>query len=82
MSNDARATAVEAARVSATAMAKAAGVSLGEVVSISEPTAIVYPYPNQFGAMAGARADALTPTPVNPGTQDITSTVNVVFAIS
>lgn len=80
--NDARAAAVTAAKASAGAMAGAAGVPLGAVVSISEPTAVSYPFP--YAAMGGAResaADALTPTPVNPGTQDVSATVTVVFEI-
>lgn len=80
--DDARAEAVQAAKTSATAMAKAAGVNLGAVISISEPTQTVYPYPY---AMAGAArenaADAATPTPVQPGTQDVRSSVTVVFEI-
>jgi uncharacterized protein YggE len=79
--DDARARAVEAARASADAMAKAAGVPLGTVVSISEPSQVVYPYPYAMGGAARESADALTPTPVNPGTQDLSATVTVVFEI-
>jgi uncharacterized protein len=79
--DDARAAAVTAAKASAEAMAKAAGVGLGGVVSISEPSAVVYPYPYAVGGARAAAEDAATPTPVNPGTQDISSTVTVVFEI-
>lgn len=77
--NDARSAAVEAARASAQAMAAAAGVNLGAVVAITEGQA-AYPYPYP---MAGARAaeDASTPTPVQPGTQDLQASVTVVFEI-
>ena len=77
--NDARAKAVEAARTSAQAMAAAGKVSLGAVVSITDaspPLPIYYGY----GALKGvAVPDAATP--VQPGTQDLTATVTVVFAI-
>ena len=60
--NDARAAAVDAAKASAQAMASAAGVSLGGVVSISE-TQASYPIPFAYenGARAGA-ADTATPS--------------------
>lgn len=74
--NEARAAAVEAARASAQAMATAAGVNLGGVASISESQAsFPYPYAER------AAADAATPTPVQPGTQDVQATVTVVFEI-
>jgi len=76
--NDARAAAVTAARSSAQALAGAANVSLGSVISISDatPTFVGY-YPN-----VGAR-DTAAPaaTPVQPGTQDVTATVTVIYAI-
>lgn len=78
--NEARAAAVEAARVSAQAMASAGKVSLGAVVSITDaspPLPIYYGY----GAMKGGAATDLA-TPVQPGTQDLTATVTVIFAIS
>ena len=76
--NEARAAAVEAARASAQAMAAAAGVNLGSVASISESPGVV-PVPVRERA-AGA-ADAATPTPVQPGTQDVQAMVTVVFEI-
>jgi uncharacterized protein len=78
--NDARAAAVAAARVSAEAMASAGKVSLGAVVSITDaspPSPIFYGY----GALKAAPM-ADTPTPVQPGTQDLSATVTVVFAIN
>jgi uncharacterized protein len=77
--NDARAAAVAAARTSAQAMASAGNVTLGAVVSITDatpPPPVFYGY----GAMKGAALDAATP--VQPGTQDLSATVTVVFAIS
>jgi uncharacterized protein YggE len=76
--NDARAAAVEAARVSAQAMATAGKVSLGAVVSITDATQ-PWPIPYGFGAQRGAITDLATP--VQPGTQDLNATVTVVFAI-
>jgi uncharacterized protein YggE len=77
--NDARAAAVEAARVSAQSMASAGHVSLGAVVSITDATPPISPI--YFGGVrAGAAAD--TATPVQPGTQDLSAMVTVVFEIS
>jgi len=73
--NDARVAAIAAARTSAEAMATAARVSLGSVVSISDtsPGPIVFPY-QRMAAMEAA-------TPIQPGSQDISATVSVVFEI-
>lgn len=77
--NDARAAAVAAAQTSAQAMAGAAHVTLGTVVSITDatqPSPIFYGYSaDKAGPIAG------TPTPVQVGTQDVTATVTVVFEI-
>ena len=73
--DQARAAAITQARTSAAAMAAAAGVSLGDVVSISESSAS-YPTPYPM-----ARAIRDTATPVQPGTQDVQATVTVIFAI-
>jgi uncharacterized protein len=76
--NDARASAVAAAQASAAAMATAAHVTLGSVVSITDASA---PSPIYYGARLGAIApDAATP--IQPGSQDISANVTVVFAIN
>ena len=75
---DARAAAVAAARTSAEAMASAGNVSLGGVVSITDASHI--PPIWYGGARGGAVNDGATP--VQPGTQDLTATVTVVFAIN
>jgi len=75
--NDARASAVAAAQASAQAMATAAHVSLGSVVAITDATP---PSPIFYGVRAQA-ADSSAPTPVQVGTQDVSATVTVVFAI-
>jgi hypothetical protein len=79
--NDARAAAVTAARASAQSMAGAASISLGAVISITDstpPSPIFYGY----GAMKAAAPSADVATPVQPGTQDLSATVTVVFEIN
>jgi uncharacterized protein YggE len=78
--NDARAAAVAAARTSAQAMAAAGNVSLGAVVSITDATP-VSPIYYGYGALQGA-AIPDAKTPVQPGTQDLSAMVTVVFEIS
>jgi uncharacterized protein len=75
---DARLAAIRAAHDKADAMAHAAGVSLGQVISISE-TSVPSPYP-YAGYAAGKAVDSAA-TPVQPGTQDLQATVTVVYAI-
>ena len=75
--NDARAAAVAAARTSAQVMATAGSVSLGSVVSITDATVVT---PIYYGAARAVAADAVG-TPVQPGTQDLSATVTVTFAI-
>ena len=79
--NDARAAAVAAARTSAQAMAGAANVSLGTVVAINDstpPQPVFYGY----GPFKAAAPSADVATPVQPGTQDLSATVTVVFEIN
>jgi len=80
--NDARAAAVEAARASAQAMATAGHVTLGTIDSITDATPVspIF-YQNFGGAKAGAAAPDVA-TPVQPGTQDLSAMVTVVFEIS
>ena len=75
--NDARAAAVAAARASALAMASAAQVTLGAVVSIADASAAT---PIYYGAASAApMPDARTP--VQPGTQDVSAAVTMVFEL-
>jgi uncharacterized protein YggE len=77
--NDARAAAVVAAQASAQAMASAGHVSLGQIVSISDASPV---YPITYGVRSAAgAADSSVPTPVQVGTQDVSITLTVVFAI-
>jgi uncharacterized protein YggE len=68
--------AVVNAREKATALASAAGVSLGKIRSLNESPQSVGPV--MFDALAARE----TATPIEPGTAEITASVRVVFAIS
>jgi uncharacterized protein YggE len=70
--------AVADARVRAEAMAKAAGKSLGEVVSISE--AGVSAPPIYYGDTRAAK-DAMASVPIETGTLDVVANVTVVFEL-
>lgn len=67
--------AVVDARGKAEALAQAGGFSLGPISSVAEDST---PTPIVFGAAASAKA---APTPIEPGTQDVTADVTVTFAI-
>jgi uncharacterized protein YggE len=75
--DEARAAAVAAARASAVAMASAANVTLGAVISISDASA---PSPIFYGAAVAAPMPDLR-TPVQPGTQDVSAAVTLVFEL-
>jgi uncharacterized protein YggE len=81
--NQARDAAVKDARAHADALATAAGVTITGVASISE-NAVNYPFP-YYGVADGAKDSApgapSMPTPIQPGTQDITITVTVAYSI-
>ncbi len=80
--NQARDAAVKDARSHADALAASAGVTITGVQSISETT-MSYPYPiyaSADGAVKGEPAPSV-PTPIQPGTQDITITVTVSYLI-
>ena len=75
--NDARVAAIASAQASAAAMASAAHVTLGPVVSITDtsPASPIF-----YGALRGMALDSAA-TPVQPGSQDVAATVMVVFSI-
>jgi uncharacterized protein YggE len=75
----ARADAVRRAHDQADQMARAAGVRLGRVRSISEGTSVSQPYP-RLGAFPAPGA-AAAPTPIQPGTQELTVDVTAVYDI-
>lgn len=78
---EARTQAVHQARLQAEQMAKAAGVKLGGIRLISEvPASSPVPYAQDaYRAVAGA--PAASPAPIEPGQQELTLTVDVVWDI-
>jgi uncharacterized protein len=72
----ARAAAVRQAKEKAEQMADAAGVSLGSLVSMAEGTAS--PPPGPYAQMSPKAASAV---PIEPGSQELTVTVDVVYAV-
>ena len=75
----ARAKAVADAKAKATAYARALGRPLGPVVSMSE-TPVTQPYPvPEFATPSTGRA--ASSVPVHPGTQQLSVTVTVIFAL-
>lgn len=74
----ARAAAVRQAQSQAKQMAEAAGVTLGSLRSITEiPAATAFGGPTAAGAAA-----ASAPVPIEPGTQELSVTVEVVYAVA
>src|SRR5690349_3568262 len=76
----ARTDAMNQAKASADTLAKAAGVSITGVATISEASAPV-PYPVFYGGAAAAPAADSVKTPIQPGTSDVTITVTVAYLI-
>jgi uncharacterized protein len=76
----ARTDAMNEAKANADTLAKAAGVSITGVASISEVSAPT-PYPVYFGAAGAAPAADSVKTPIQPGTSDVTITVTVAYLI-
>jgi uncharacterized protein len=75
----ARQAAMTEAKAKAETLAGAAGVSITGVASIAEQVAGT-PYPIYYGAAAPDAGKAV-PTPVQPGTTDVTVTIAVVYLI-
>jgi uncharacterized protein YggE len=75
--------AIANAKVKAQALAKAAGLSLGKVVSVSETNSYIpgpVPYAlNSAAGMAGA-PKSIAPD-IQPGSQDVTESMSVVFEV-
>lgn len=74
---EARTKAIEAARVKAEAMAAAAGVSLGDLVSINESVN----YQPEVAFARGMMADAAMSVPVEQGQQEVSVSVTLVYEI-
>ena len=81
---EARTQAVHLAQLQAEQMAKAAGVKLGAIRLISEvPANSPSPYAERYAAMpASAGAATPSPPPVEPGQQELSLTVDVVWDIA
>lgn len=73
----ARTEAVRRARAQATQLARAAGVSLGEVRRITESRDGPRPWALEAGDAAGRMMD----TPIEPGTQEVSVRVRIVYAL-
>ena len=69
--------AVADARLSAEAMAKAAGKSVGAVLSISSTDVGIVPGP-MYDVAAGAEKASV---PISPGQVDVTANVTVIFEL-
>ena len=74
---DARTRAIDEARAKAEAMAKAAGVTLGDIISINESVN----YQPEFPYARGMVADAAMAVPVEAGQQEISVSVTLVYEI-
>ncbi|MEW6473680.1 MAG: SIMPL domain-containing protein [Actinomycetota bacterium] len=80
---EARTQAVHLAQLQAEQMAKAAGVKLGRIRSISEvPASGPMPYYDQVAHGRAAAPGAAAPAPVMPGQQELSLTVDVVWEIA
>jgi uncharacterized protein YggE len=77
LQNEALADALADARVKAEALAKAAGGSLGDVLSVTEGAGSVPPIP-----YAGAEALAARDMAIEPGRQEIQASVTVTFELT
>jgi uncharacterized protein YggE len=77
----ARDQAVKDAQTQAQELAKAAGVSLGGVQSISYNNSVPTPIMQSFGKGGGGVEAAAVPVPINPGTMTLTVTVGVSYDI-
>jgi uncharacterized protein YggE len=78
LQQQARAKAVDSAKTKAQQLAQAAGVDLGRIHAINEAATgggVVYPSADQASAKSAA-------TPIQPGTQEISQQVTVVYEIS
>lgn len=76
----ARAEAVRRARAQAEQLAEAAGVKLGEILSISESSSPSFP-PIYFGQRDLAAEAAPNAAPIEPGTEELEVQVTIVFEI-
>ena len=78
--NAARAQAVAIAQAQAEQYAQLLGFTLGDVASVSESSSTVPPPPVAFAEDAAASAEKV-PTPIEPGTTQVSVTLNVAWSI-
>jgi uncharacterized protein YggE len=78
--NKARAQAVEIAEAQAAQYAELLGFTLGPVASVSESSSTIAPPPIAFADSAEASAEKV-PTPIEPGTTQVSVTLNVAWSI-
>jgi uncharacterized protein YggE len=79
--NKAREQAVGIAKAQADQYAKLLGFTLGPVATVSESTSNNAPPPIAYADAAGAPAEK-TPTPISPGTQQISVTISIAWQIN
>lgn len=77
----AREAAVKDAKAKAQTLADGVGAHISGVASMSESVSTPIWYDKNFAPSAGGATDGVTPTPVMPGTTDVTITVQVSFLI-
>jgi uncharacterized protein len=78
--NKARAQAVDIAQAQAEQYAQLLGFTLGPVATVSESSSTTAPPPIAYADAAGAPAQKV-PTPVEPGTTQVSVTLNVAWSI-
>jgi uncharacterized protein YggE len=78
--NKARAQAVEIAEAQAAQYAELLGFTLGPVASVSESSSTISPPPVAYADAAAAPAEK-APTPIEPGTTQVSVTLNVAWSI-
>lgn len=79
--NKARAQAVQIAQAQADQYAKLLGFTLGPVASVSESTSSNTPPPIAYDAAAAAPAEKV-PTPIQPGTTEVSVSVSIAWSIA
>lgn len=78
--NKARAQAVDIAEAQAEQYAQLLGFTLGPVASVSESSSTIAPPPIAYAEDAAASAEKV-PTPIEPGTTQVSVTLNVAWSI-
>lgn len=80
----ARADAFAKAETKAQSMAQEAGVSLGQVVNVSENSVVPFPYyanTMSYGATAGGVAASVPAPSIQPGSQQVTDNISITYSL-